>query len=115
YAVSLDGLLEKMSADDGLRDNLLLAKAMLVNDIQRRSRLLEELAKQYPQCDAGIRAQYEWGMTKIKLWKNPDSSEEKRKLLIDSRKILSDFIEKHPDCPFFKQAREMLQTLPQPQ
>jgi len=115
YAVSLDGLLEKMSADDGLRDNLLLAKAMLVNDIQRRSRLLEELAKQYPQCDAGIRAQYEWGMTKIKLWKNTDSSEEKRQLLIDSRKILSDFIEKHPDCSFFKQAREMLQTLPQPQ
>ncbi len=116
YAVGLDRLLEEMSADDGLRDNLLLAKAILVDDIHRRSQLLEELAKQYPQCDAGIQAQYEWGMTKIKLWKNPDSSEEeKQQLLIDSHTILSDFIEKHPDCLFSEQAEEMLQTLPQPQ
>lgn len=116
YAARLDGLLEKMSADDGLRDNLLLEKAMLVGDIRWRLQLLEELAKQYPQRDAGIQAQYEWGMAKIKLWKNPDSSEEEKKqLLIDSHKILSDFIEKHPDCPFSEQAAEMLQTLPQPQ
>ncbi len=116
YAVSLDGLLEKTSADDGLRDNLLLAKAMLVDDIQRRSQLLEELAKRYPQRDAGIQAHYEWGMAKIKLWKNTDSSEEeKQQLLVDSRKILSDFIKEHRDSFFSGQAGEMLQTLPQPQ
>ena len=116
YAVGLNGLLEKISADDGLRDNLLLAKAMLVDDIRRRSQLLEKLTKQYSKCDAGIQARYEQGMAKIKLWKNPDISEdEKKQLLIDSRKILSDFIEAHPDRPFSEQAREMLQTLPQPQ
>ena len=116
YAVGLNGLLEKISADDGLRDNLLLAKAMLVDDIRRRSQLLEELARQYPQRDAGIQALYEWGMAKIKLWKSPDSSEEEKKqLLINSRKILLEFIEKHPDSPFSKQTGEMLQTLPQPQ
>jgi hypothetical protein len=115
YAVGLDGLLEKVSADDGLRDNLLLAKAMLVDDVHRRLQLLKELAKQYPQRDAGIRAQYEQGMAKIKLWKNPDcSEEEKKQLLIDSHAILSDFIEKHPG-PFSEQAQEMLQALPQPQ
>ena len=117
YAVSLDRLLEEMpQEDDGFRDNLLLEKAMLVDDIQRRSQLLEELVERYPQRDAGIRAQYEWGMTQIKLWKDWDGSEEeKNQLLIESRRILSDFIEKHPECPFSEQAAEMLQTLPQPQ
>ena len=117
YTVSLDGLLEDVpEEDDGFRDNLLLEKAMLVDDLQRRSQLLEELASQYPQRDAGIRAQYEWGMTKIKFWKDLDGSEEvKNQLLNDSRLILSEFIEKHPDCPFSEQTREMLQTLPQSQ
>jgi hypothetical protein len=117
YAIRLDGLLAAMpQTDGGLRDNLLLEKAMLVDDLQRRSQLLEELAKQYPQRDAGIRAQYECGVSKIKLWKDSDGSEEvKKQLLIDSHRILSDFIEKHPDCPFSEQAVEMLQTLPQPQ
>jgi len=115
YAVGLNGLLEKVSADAGLRDNLLLAKAMRVDDIHRRLQLLEELAKQYPQSDAGIQAQYERGVAKIKLWKSPDSSEEeKQQLLIDSHAILSDFIEKYPGL-FSEQAREKLQTLPQPQ
>ncbi len=114
YAISLDRLLENASEDDGLRDNLLLAKAMLVDDIQRRSQLLGELAREYPQRDAGIQAQYEWGMAKIKLWKHPDGPEkEKKKLLTDSRTILSDFVEKHPDCPFSEQAQKMLDALPQ--
>jgi hypothetical protein len=117
YAAGLDRLLEEISSeDDGLRDNLLLEKAMLVDDTQRRLQLLEELAKRYPQRDAGVRAEYEWGVTKIKLWKDWDGSEEEKKqLLIDSRRILSDFIEKHTECPFSEQAAEMLQTLPQPQ
>ncbi|MHC4526068.1 MAG: hypothetical protein ACYSU8_11125, partial [Planctomycetota bacterium] len=117
YAAGLDRLLEEISGeDDGLQDNLLLEKAMLVDDTQRRSQLLEELVKRYPHRDAGVRAQYEWGVAKIKLWKDWDGSEEEKKqLLIDSRRILSDFIEKHAECPFSEQAAEMLQTLPQPQ
>ncbi|RKY11782.1 MAG: hypothetical protein DRP52_05460 [Planctomycetota bacterium] len=116
YAVGLDGLLEGMSQTDGLRDNLLLARAMRAEDIHRRLQLLEELTKQYPQGDAGIQAQYEVGTAKIKLWKNPGGSEEEKKqLLIDSHTILSEFIEKHPECPFSKQAAAMLRTLPQPQ
>ena len=117
YAVNLNRLLGEMpQVDDGFRDNLLLEKAMLVIDVQRRSQLLEELATQYPQRDGGIRAQYEFGMAKIKIWKDWDgSAEEKNKLLTESRRILSDFVEKHSESPFSKQAAEMLQTLPQPQ
>ncbi|MFZ9010830.1 MAG: hypothetical protein ACO3BO_04695 [Anaerohalosphaeraceae bacterium] len=117
YAVNLDRLLGEMpQVDDGFRDNLLLEKAMLVDDVQRRAQLLEELAKQYPQRDGGIRAQYEWGMAKIKIWKDWDGpEEEKNQLLTESRRILSVFVEQHSECPFSEQAAEMLQTLPQPQ
>jgi len=113
YAVRLDGLLEKMPEEDGLRDNILLEKALLVDDIQRRLQLLEALKKQYPQRDAGIQAWYEWGMAKIKLWKESTASdEEKDQLLVESHNILSEFIEKHPDNLFSEQARDTLQTLP---
>jgi hypothetical protein len=121
YAAGLNGLFERMSRDDELRDNILLAKAMLIDDNHRREQLLEKVAKQYSKRDAGIQARFELGMTKIKLWKDPNSSKEKKnQLLIDSHKILSDFIapdfiEKHPNCFLSKQAGEMLQTLPQPQ
>ena len=116
YTVGLERLLEGMPPEDGLRDNILLAKALQIADLHRRSKLLEELATQYPQRDAGVRAWYEWGMAKIKLWKEPDNSEqEKKDLLAESRAILSDFIEKHPEGPYSDQALEMLQTLFQPQ
>jgi outer membrane protein assembly factor BamD (BamD/ComL family) len=93
-----------------------LEKAMLINDLQRRSQVLEELAEQYPKRDAGIRAHYERGIAKIKLWKKLEgSAEENQKLLADARRILTDFIENYPDNPFSEQAAEKLQTLPQPE
>jgi hypothetical protein len=114
YTLSLDRLLQDLPSDDGLRDNLLFEKAMLVDDLRRRSQLLEDLAKQYSLRDAGIRARYEWGVAKIKLWKDPETSEEeKEQLLNDSHRILSDFVNDHSECPYSRQAREMLQTLPQ--
>lgn len=116
YESGLNGLLEKMPPDDGLIDNVLLAKAMLIDDIHRRLQAMEELAKQYPERDGGGQAQYEQGMIKIKLWKNADNSEEKKKkLLVDSHTILNDLIKRHPDSFFSKQAAETLKTLPQPQ
>jgi hypothetical protein len=113
YSVRLDRLLETMPQDDGLRDNVLFEKAVMVDDIKRRSELLEQLWKQYPQRDAGLRAQYELGLLKIQLWKTTENSEgERRKLLTDAYTILLDIIDNHPDGPFTEQARAMLQTLP---
>lgn len=112
YAVNLDGLLEKMPDDDGLRDNVLLAKAVLADDLHRRLELLEALIKQYPQRDAGIQARYEMGLTTIRLHKDPMLSEEqKEQLLTESKQILADFIEQYPDSPFAAQAREKLRNL----
>jgi len=112
YPGQLDRLLGSMPENDGLRDNVLLAKAVLVDDIQRRSQLLEQLAQQYPQRDAGLQAQYELGLLKIQLWKTAEGSEEARKkFLLEACSILSEF-KNDPNGPFAEQAKAMLQTLP---
>lgn len=114
YAMRLDGLLEQMSETDGLRDNVLLEKAKLIDDLRRRSRLLNELAHQYPGRDATAEALYESGLINIQLLKNTDLSEtQKNELVTETRMILSNFIERHPDSPFVQQAQATLQTLPQ--
>ncbi|MHC5156597.1 MAG: tetratricopeptide repeat protein [Planctomycetota bacterium] len=109
----LDRLLERMPQDDGLRDNVLFAKAVLVDDIPRRSQLLEQLAKQYPQRDAGLQAQYELGLLKIQLWKTTEGSEEvRKKYLLEAYSILSEIKDNQPKSPFAGQAETMLKTLP---
>ncbi|MHC4882164.1 MAG: tetratricopeptide repeat protein [Planctomycetota bacterium] len=109
----LDRLLERMPQDDGLRDNVLFAKAVLVDDIPRRSQLLEQLAKQYPQRDAGLQAQYELGLLKIQLWKTTEGSEEvRKKYLLEAYSILSAIKDNQPKSPFAGQAETMLKTLP---
>jgi hypothetical protein len=102
-----------MPQDDGLRDNVLFAKAVLVDDIPRRSQLLEQLAKQYPQRDAGLQAQYELGLLKIQLWKTTEGSEEvRKKYLLEAYSILSAIKDNQPKSPFAGQAETMLKTLP---
>jgi len=112
YPAQLDRLLERMPEDEGLRDNVLFAKAVLVDDISRRSQLLEQLVKQYPQRDAGLQAQYELGLLKIQLWKTAEGSEEVRKeYLLEAYSILSGF-KNDPNGPFAERAEAMLKTLP---
>lgn len=113
YPAQLDRLLERTPEGDGLRDNLLFTKAVLVDDVAIRSKLLEQLVKQYPRRDAGLQAKYELGLLKIQLWKTDEGPEEARKkFLLDANSILSDMIENHPDSPFAEQAKAMLRTLP---
>ena len=113
YPAQLDRLLERIPQDDGLRDNVLFAKAVLVDDIPHRSQLLEQLAKQYLHRDAGLRAHYELGLLKIQLWKTIEGPEEvRKKFLVEAYSILSDIIDNQPKSPFAEQAETMLQTLP---
>ena len=112
YPVCLDRLLERMPKDDGLRDNVLFEKAMLVDDIRQRLPLLEQVCRQYPQQDAGLMAQYELGLLKIQLWKTTENSQDARKkLLSEACSILSDIIDSHPDSILADQAKDMLRTL----
>ncbi|MCI0499862.1 MAG: hypothetical protein L0Y36_09315 [Planctomycetales bacterium] len=115
YVSELEELLKSMDAQDGLRDNVLLEKAVQMADAPRREKLLTELIKQYPNRDAGIQAQYELGMLKIQLWKNPQTPEKtKPPLAAEARTILTEFTKKYPDSPFVEQAESLLQTLPLP-
>jgi outer membrane protein assembly factor BamD (BamD/ComL family) len=113
YAAKLDNLLQQMDAQDALRDNILLEKAMLTADASGQLKLLTELIDQYKERDAGIQAQYELALLKIQLWKNPKTPEEtKKQLAAEACMILTEFINNYPDSPFAEQADSLLQTLP---
>ena len=104
----------EMDENDGLRDNVLLEKAMLMEDARSRSVKLTELTQQYPATDAGVRAMYELAMAKVQLYKDSQNSEEvKAKLLLETRQVLSGFIQEHPDSIYASQAEAMLKSLPE--
>lgn len=112
YESHLDTLLQEMPADDGLRDNILLAKALLINDLYERSQALTKLIETYPQHDAGIRAVYDLALIKVQLWKYPQNSDDvKQQLLQEAEDILTGFIEAHPNNPHTEQARVLLESL----
>ncbi len=114
YLSRLEDLLAEMPDDDGLRDNVLLEKTMLIEDARQRMQMLTELSQAFPATDAGVRALYELAMVKVQLWKDPQTTEEIRsQLLPETRTILDDFISTYPDSLFSQQARAMLQNLPQ--
>ncbi|HOK95347.1 MAG TPA: hypothetical protein PK525_03755 [Anaerohalosphaeraceae bacterium] len=113
YANRLEDLFKSMPQEDGLRDNILLEKAMLEIDPLRRCQLLNEVVKQYPDRDAGIQAQYELGLLKVQMWKKPETSDEtKKQLAAEALALLSAFAEKYPDSPYTEQAKALLETLP---
>jgi len=113
YASRLDGLLNEMSPDDPLRDNVLLEKIMWVEDAKQRRQMLTEFISQFPDTDGGIRARYELALVQIQLWKEPGISEEARQQLqADTRAVLTDFVDHYPESIFAEQARDLLKTLP---
>lgn len=113
YSLRLDALLSEIPAQDGMRDNVLLEKALLAEDINQQIVLLSALAGQFAQTDGGIRAMYELGMLKIQLWKNPQSQPETRdNLLKECRTLLTAFSTDYPESPYAEQAKTMLQSLP---
>lgn len=116
YSTRLDNLLEQMTPEDGLRDNVMLEKALLAEEDQHRLVLLTKFLKQYPNRDTAVRAQYETARTKIQIWKNLDDSKEQKKQFLDEAiDILSNLIEQHPESLYCAQAEVLLQTLPKVQ
>ena len=114
YTVRLDGLLDQMPRGDGLRENILLEKIKRVDDLERRSQMLSELAEQYPDRDSAVEARYELGLITIQLWKKSELPlSEKMPLLIKAQRILRDIAEQPGGCPYSQQATAALQTLPQ--
>lgn len=111
----VEDLLSKITADDPLRDNLLLARAMLISDPAKRAEALSSLHQEQGKTDGGIRAQYELGVLKVGLWKDKQSGEEQRAdNLRQARTILSGFVSTWPDSIYAGPARELLGSLPTP-
>jgi hypothetical protein len=81
YEPQLDVLLRRVGEKDGLRDNLLLAKAKLIADDQHRAQRLSELSRQYQNTDGGMQALYELTRLHIRLYQR----ELKRENLVSAR------------------------------
>jgi len=113
YESRLNALLSETSEDDPLRDNILLARAMLTVDARERAAALRELAQTYEGTDAGIRALYEQAMSLLTVWKDSRLDAEARRILQeDIRGLLAGFLESYPESIYADQARSLLQSLP---
>jgi len=113
YAQQLDTLLSLSGEQDGLRDNLLLARAKLLADDQARSERLSQLNREYQNTDGGMQALYELTRLKIRLYQQEDdSAAEKRKFLAEARDMLTSFLNLYPDSFYVEQVRRNLEDLP---
>ncbi len=113
YSQQLDTLLSLSKPEDGLHDNLLLAKAKLIADDQRRSERLSQLNREYQHTDGGMQALYELTRQKIRLYQREDDSDaEKRRFLAEARDMLNSFLNLYPDSFYVEQVRRNLEDLP---
>ncbi len=113
YSQQLDELLAEAEESDPLRDNILLAKIMLIPDAQLKAGQLKEFGEKFAKTDGGTQALYELGLLKVALWKDPQTSgEDKKAYLADARAILTNFIALYPKSIFSAHAQSMLDSLP---
>ena len=112
YAQHLGELMDKMSDDDPLRDNVLLAQTKLIADEQLRAEKLTQLHGQFQNTDGGVQALYALGLLKIKLYQNEPNPEKKKDLLADARATLTSLISLYPDSFCAEQVQKNLDDLP---
>jgi hypothetical protein len=112
YPEQVERLLNEIGKDDPLMDNILLAKAMLPQDVESKAGKLIELTSDYGKTDAGIQARYELGVLNVQLWKDAKDVKLKDQHLKNARQILTDFVAEYPDSIFSNQAQAVLQGLP---
>jgi len=114
YSASLARLLESTGKGGGLRDNILLAQAKLIEDEQLRAEKLNQLHNGFNGRDGGIESLYELSLLKRRLWSQVDKTEpeQKKNRLLEARKDLTGFIELYPESIFAEQAKKNLESLP---
>lgn len=113
FVWELGELLSQISETDTLRDNVLLAQTMLIADEHLRAEKLAGLHEKYLNTDGGRRALYELGLLKKRLWSQQEaSSEQKTKLLVETRATLASFISLYPDSIYAEQVKKILADLP---
>ena len=114
FSWHLDELLKQMGDKDPVRDNILLAKTKLVADEQLRAEKLANLHREFQNTDGGMQALYELGLLKRRQWSQQDEAnlELKKKLLVETRAILTSFISLYPGGIFTEQVQKILDDLP---
>ncbi|MHC4644565.1 MAG: hypothetical protein ACYTBJ_03615 [Planctomycetota bacterium] len=112
YEWSLGQLLAQMKDSDPLRDNVLLAQTILIEDDQLRGEKLAELHKKFQDTDGGMKALYELGRLKIRLYQNESNPERKKLYLTDARRILTSFVSLYPKSFYAEQVQKNLDDLP---
>lgn len=112
YAAQLNSLLAGINDQDPLRDNLLLAKTMLVADSQLRSKKLAELAEAFANTDGAISALYELALLKFRSWQQRQSQDDTKRYLSEARQTLTKFVTLYPESIYAEQARSLLAGLP---
>ena len=115
YPKHLESLLVEMPKEDPLRDNVLLAQAMLIPDARSRAKALLSLAKTYQGTDAGICANFETALSLLQVKKQmSDEDPAKTQLTRDIRDIFEMFLKEYPESIYANRARMLIQTLPEP-
>ncbi len=113
YPQRLDRLIAATDEKSPLRDNVLLAKIMLIGDAQFKAEQLKELGEKFANTDGGTQALYELGLLKVALWKDPQTeAAQKETYLADARAILTNFIALYPKSIYSIHAQTMLDSLP---
>ncbi len=116
YPKKLDAILSKTKGNDQLRDNILLAKIMLIPDALLRAEQLGELSERFFGTDAGINAKFELAVLKVSLWKEQKKADAEGEnvvqALAQAREKLAEFIKMYPESIFAEQASEKLASLP---
>lgn len=107
YESQLDALLTRTGEKDGLRDNILLAKAKLIADDQHRAERLRDLSLQYQNTDGGMQALYELTRLNIRLYQR----ELKRANLVLARDTLNNFLTLYPNSFYAAQVKKNLDDL----
>ena len=114
YSDRLDELMALTDEQDPLRDNILLARIMLISDAQLKAEQLMQLSENRPNTDGGIQALYELGLLKVALWKEAGDKQPRNKqaYLADARAVLTTFTGQYPQSIFSEQAQTLLEDLP---
>jgi len=112
YEARLQQLLAELPQDDPLRDNILLAQAKGIPDIEASTQRLQALYQQYPQTDGGKEALYELARLKIRMYQTQTSPETRKALVSEARALLQQVIHLYPDQFLAEQAKTTMATLP---
>jgi hypothetical protein len=107
YEQQLDMLLAQTGENDGLRDNLLLAKARLIADNQRHAERLSELSREYQNTDGGMQALYELTLLNIRVCQE----EPKKENFVQAINMLTGFLSLYPNSFYAAQVRKNLASL----